>query len=105
MCDTEEAYARLKAADFLTNEAIQRLYHLQPTNIITNMYFDPALAWNVPSSDLGPKAASETEIRLEHNNIHRSSVYESPPFLLMRKPPALVQMNPARTTRLLAPIA
>jgi crotonobetainyl-CoA:carnitine CoA-transferase CaiB-like acyl-CoA transferase len=45
MCDTEEAYARLKAADVLTNETIQRLYHLQSTDIITNMYFDPALAW------------------------------------------------------------
>lgn len=45
MCDTQEAYARLKAADVLTNETIQKLYHLQPTDIITNMYFDPALAW------------------------------------------------------------
>lgn len=45
MCDTEEAYTRLKSADILTNGVIQRLYQLQPSDILTNMYFDPAFAW------------------------------------------------------------
>ncbi|KPI37688.1 CaiB/baiF CoA-transferase family protein [Cyphellophora attinorum] len=45
MCDTKDAYERLKAADILNNEAIQKLYHLRPEDIITNMYFAPALAW------------------------------------------------------------
>lgn len=45
MCDTESTYQRLKQADILTEECIQRLYHVKPEDIITNMYFDPALAW------------------------------------------------------------
>jgi len=44
MCDTESAYRRIKDADILTNEYIQGLYHVKPEDIITNMYFDPALA-------------------------------------------------------------
>lgn len=45
MCDTVEAYERLKAADILSNERIRQLYHLEASDILTNMYFDPALAW------------------------------------------------------------
>ena len=45
MCDTEDAYRRLKFADMLTNDLIRSLYHVKDEDIITNMYFDPALAW------------------------------------------------------------
>ncbi|KAL4985171.1 CoA-transferase family III domain-containing protein [Aspergillus falconensis] len=45
MFDTEEAYRRVKNADILTNERIMELYHLQREDIITNMFFEPALAW------------------------------------------------------------
>lgn len=45
MCDSKAAYDRLKHSDVLTNERIQKLYHVKPEDIITNMYFDPALAW------------------------------------------------------------
>ncbi|KAL3443596.1 hypothetical protein BJX65DRAFT_320525 [Aspergillus insuetus] len=45
MFDTEEAYRRVKNADILTNERIMELYHLQRDDIITNMFFEPALAW------------------------------------------------------------
>ncbi|KAJ6077051.1 hypothetical protein N7499_009032 [Penicillium canescens] len=45
MFDTEEAYKRVKHANILTNECVMRMYHLQPEDIITNMFFEPALAW------------------------------------------------------------
>lgn len=45
MFDTYEAYERVKNANILTNERVMSLYHLQPEDIITNMFFEPALAW------------------------------------------------------------
>jgi hypothetical protein len=45
MFDTTEAYERVKNANILTNERVMSLYHLQPEDIITNMFFEPALAW------------------------------------------------------------
>lgn len=45
MFDTTEAYARVKDANILTNERVMSLYHLQPEDIIVNMFFEPALAW------------------------------------------------------------
>ncbi|KAJ5624421.1 hypothetical protein N7510_000730 [Penicillium lagena] len=43
--DTKEAYERVKKSGILTNERIMELYHLQTSDIITNMFFEPALAW------------------------------------------------------------
>lgn len=45
MFDTKEAYERVKKSGVLTNERIMELYHLQTNDIITNMFFEPALAW------------------------------------------------------------
>lgn len=45
MFDDETAYQRVKAANILTNKTIQNLYQVKEKDIITNMYFDPALAW------------------------------------------------------------
>ncbi|PSN65632.1 hypothetical protein BS50DRAFT_556387 [Corynespora cassiicola Philippines] len=45
MFDSREPYERVKSANILTNDVIQRLYHVPEEDIITNMYFDPALAW------------------------------------------------------------
>ncbi|KAF7530159.1 hypothetical protein G7054_g9652 [Neopestalotiopsis clavispora] len=45
MFDDLEAYERVKKADILTNEVIKKLYRVQDEDIITNMYFDPAMAW------------------------------------------------------------
>ncbi|KAL4949482.1 CoA-transferase family III domain-containing protein [Aspergillus filifer] len=45
MFDSEKAYNRVKSANVLTDEQIMRLYHLKPEDIITNMFFKPALAW------------------------------------------------------------
>lgn len=45
MFDSEVAYKRVKEADVLTNETIQKLYRVCEKDIITNMYFDPAMAW------------------------------------------------------------
>lgn len=45
MFDQPEVYDRVKAADILTNETIKELYHVTDGDIITNMYFDPAMAW------------------------------------------------------------
>ncbi|PYI17231.1 beta-N-acetylglucosaminidase [Aspergillus violaceofuscus CBS 115571] len=45
MFDTDEAYERVKNANILTNARIMSLYHLQEEDIITNMFFEPALAW------------------------------------------------------------
>ncbi|GAT25272.1 beta-N-acetylglucosaminidase [Aspergillus luchuensis] len=45
MFDTKEAYERVKNANVLTNSRIMSLYRLQEEDIITNMFFEPALAW------------------------------------------------------------
>ncbi|KAI1332153.1 hypothetical protein F5Y16DRAFT_215014 [Xylariaceae sp. FL0255] len=45
MFDSEEAYERVKKANVLTNDVVKKLYHVQDSDILTNMYFDPALAW------------------------------------------------------------
>lgn len=43
--DDEAVYNRVKSADLLTNAVIRQLYHVSDAEILTNMYFDPALAW------------------------------------------------------------
>ncbi|KAL7904467.1 CoA-transferase family III domain-containing protein [Trichoderma velutinum] len=45
MFDNPSAYHRVKSANLLTNEVIQQLYRVTENEIITNMYFEPALAW------------------------------------------------------------
>ncbi|KAJ5263391.1 hypothetical protein N7478_010996 [Penicillium angulare] len=45
MFDTKEAYERVKNTNVLTNERMMELYHLKSDDIITNMFFEPALAW------------------------------------------------------------
>lgn len=45
MFDNVQTYQRVKEANVLTNEAIQSLYRVPDGGILTNMYFDPALAW------------------------------------------------------------
>ncbi|KAF2152249.1 hypothetical protein K461DRAFT_256052 [Myriangium duriaei CBS 260.36] len=45
MFDQTQAYERVKRADVLTNATIKQLFHVTDVDIITNMYFDPALAW------------------------------------------------------------
>ncbi|KAF7198528.1 hypothetical protein HII31_00267 [Pseudocercospora fuligena] len=45
MFDLEEAYLRVKRANLLTNATIRKLYNVEDDQILTNMYFDPALAW------------------------------------------------------------
>jgi hypothetical protein len=45
MFDDSTTYERVKAADVLTNATMKRLYHLKDSDILVNMYFDPALAW------------------------------------------------------------
>ncbi|KAH7010284.1 hypothetical protein EDB80DRAFT_839526, partial [Ilyonectria destructans] len=45
MFDQPGVYERVKAANILTNETIKKLYRVTDEDILTNMYFDPALAW------------------------------------------------------------
>ncbi|KAF2021659.1 CAIB/BAIF family enzyme [Aaosphaeria arxii CBS 175.79] len=45
MFDNQEAYQRVKVANVLTNDTIKQLYRVSEDQIITNMYFDPAMAW------------------------------------------------------------
>lgn len=45
MFDNQEAYTRVMNSGVLTNERIMELYHLKSEDIITNMFFEPALAW------------------------------------------------------------
>lgn len=45
MFDDEDAYRRVKDAGILTNETVKKLYGVNDSDILTNMYFDPALAW------------------------------------------------------------
>jgi hypothetical protein len=45
MFDSAEVYNRVKAADVLQNDVIKQLYNIEDKDVLTNMYFDPALAW------------------------------------------------------------
>lgn len=45
MFDESSTYERVKKADLLGNETMKRLYQVTDKDILTNMYFDPALAW------------------------------------------------------------
>lgn len=45
MFDDVSTFSRVKSANVLTDEVIQKLYHIESEDIITNMYFEPALAW------------------------------------------------------------
>jgi crotonobetainyl-CoA:carnitine CoA-transferase CaiB-like acyl-CoA transferase len=45
MFDDEAVYKRVKGANVLTNDVIQSLYYVQNDDILTNMFFEPALAW------------------------------------------------------------
>lgn len=45
MFDDPAVYKRVKDADIFTNETIKSLYRVTDDDILTNMYFDPALAW------------------------------------------------------------
>lgn len=45
MFDDPAVYKRVKDANIFTNEAIKSLYCVTDDDILTNMYFDPALAW------------------------------------------------------------
>lgn len=45
MFDDPAVYERVKEANIFTNETIKSLYRVTDDDILTNMYFDPALAW------------------------------------------------------------
>lgn len=45
MFDDPAVYKRVKDANIFTNDTIKRLYRVTDEEILTNMYFDPALAW------------------------------------------------------------
>lgn len=45
MFDSSDVYNRVKRANVLHNDVIKKLYSIGDADIITNMYFDPALAW------------------------------------------------------------
>lgn len=45
MFDDPAVYKRVKDANIFTNETIKSLYRVTDGDILTNMYFDPALAW------------------------------------------------------------
>lgn len=45
MFPDKESYERVKASGVLNADLICRLYHVQPEEIVANMFFDPALAY------------------------------------------------------------
>jgi crotonobetainyl-CoA:carnitine CoA-transferase CaiB-like acyl-CoA transferase len=45
MFDSLETYERVRSADLLTNTTLKDLFHVTDDDILTNMYFEPALAW------------------------------------------------------------
>lgn len=45
MFDDEAVYKRVRDANVLTNAVIHSLYHVKDDEILTNMFFEPALAW------------------------------------------------------------
>lgn len=45
MFDSPAAFHRVRKANLLTNETVRKLYSVTDDEILTNMYFEPALAW------------------------------------------------------------
>ncbi|KAL2882105.1 hypothetical protein SGCOL_002367 [Colletotrichum sp. CLE4] len=45
MFDDLAVYTRVKDSNIFTNDTIKKLYRVDDSDILTNMYFDPALAW------------------------------------------------------------
>ncbi|KAF4439688.1 Formyl-coenzyme A transferase [Fusarium acutatum] len=45
MFDDEAVYNRVREANILTNDVIKSLYRVRDDEILTNMFFEPALAW------------------------------------------------------------
>ena len=45
MFDDPAVFHRVRKANLLTNGTIKNLYNVDEKDIITNMYFEPALAW------------------------------------------------------------
>lgn len=45
MFASASVYERVKSANVLSNDVIKAKYHLEDSDILVNMYFDPALAW------------------------------------------------------------
>ncbi|CAK7216610.1 hypothetical protein SCUCBS95973_002865 [Sporothrix curviconia] len=45
MFSSAAKFERVRRADVLTNDVIQRLYGVAASDILVNMYFEPALAW------------------------------------------------------------
>ncbi|XEV07303.1 hypothetical protein FSHL1_012590 [Fusarium sambucinum] len=45
MFDDEAVYRRVRDANVLTNDMVKSLYCVQDDEILTNMFFEPALAW------------------------------------------------------------
>lgn len=45
MFDDEIIFQRVRDADVLGNDVIRRLYRVEDKDIITNMFYTPALAW------------------------------------------------------------
>lgn len=42
--DDKVAYERVKSTDILSDAVICRLYHVEAKGILSNMFFDPAMA-------------------------------------------------------------
>ncbi|KAF5579828.1 Formyl-coenzyme A transferase [Fusarium pseudocircinatum] len=45
MFDDDAVYRRVRDAKVLTNDVIRSLYQVENSDILTNMFFEPALAW------------------------------------------------------------
>lgn len=45
MFDDEIIFQRVRDADVLGNDVIRRLYRVEDKDIVTNMFYTPALAW------------------------------------------------------------
>lgn len=47
MFDNDELYQRAKKSNVLTKDLVSQLYKINVDDIITCMFFDPALAWKM----------------------------------------------------------
>lgn len=86
MFDDEATYRRVKDADVLTNEAIKELYGVTDSDILTNMYFDPALAWKCTIRRLWPQGSVGERDTL--------GTQQHTPLISIRVPPAQNRTGP-----------
>ena len=99
MFDSAEVYNRVKSANVLQNDVIKSLYNIEDSDILANMYFDPALAWkctirrswaqgSVGERDVSIQTAKDCAFESELTRVQTLGTQQHAPLLDIEVPAA-----------------